>query len=1107
LRSERQLSVTSAPASVPLPQPGDDGASASTVHFRMHANYPAFIERSEVRIFDREQSVRATPLYVIEVGRNGIAEWRPDPERFREPVELKYVLRAYDAQGRFDETAPQPLPLVRAERAEGGPVEPPKKDAQSALENGLSVKNIPLGSGTIKVEGKGVPPDHTVWLAGQPVPVDEQGNFAAETILPSGMHTVEVAVLDAEGNGELYLRDLEFEERDWFYVGMADLTLSSNSTSGPADALVGENPQYDLDSSADGRLAFYVDGKVLPGWKLTASADTREGPVEDLFTNFLDKSPESLFRRIDPDYYYPTYGDDGTVEEMAPTLGKFFLKLRNGDSHALWGNFKVGYLGNELAHVDRGLYGANLHYQTPSTTSFGEQRLVLDGFAAEPGTVPSREEFRATGGSLYFLSQQDLLVGSERVRIEVRDRDSGLVTSVVNLRPGTDYDIDYLQGRILLSEPLAATVDDSELIRSGGSLGDEAWLVAQYEYTPGFEEMDTMASGGEGHFWLGDVVRLGLTANNNAEGDGDGSLYGGDVTLRKSSESWLKVQAGKRDGLASTWLRSDDGGFGFIGTDALGFTEADSDAYRADLSIGFADLVPGSRGRLGLYAQTLDAGYSVPGLTALSDTRQFGGLLRLPLTDRLHLSAKADSRNQTEGLETRAAVLDLGYRLTDRWSLSAGVRNELREDNSPVVLATQEEGSRTDAGLQLGFDSQARWRTYGFAQTTLSKSGTREDNGRVGLGGSYRLSDRVSFNAEASHGDLGPAAKLGTSYQPTDRTTLYLNYGLENERTDTGIYGRRGNLIAGARTRLSDSASVYLEDRYQHAGSATGLTHATGLNLKPADRWNLGSTWDLGTLIDRETGAEIQRKAGGLRVGYGFDKLQLSSGFEYRFDETEQLDGSESDRTTYLFRNNLKVQITPDWRVVGRLNHSFSDSSLGQFYDGGYTEGVVGFAYRPVKHDRLNALAKYTYFYNIPATDQFALRDTSVEFTQKSHVASVDLMYDLTRNLSVGGKYAYRLGQVSLDREDPEFFDNDAHLVILRADWRLLRDWETSVEFRLLDLPDIDDRRSGALLGVYRYVGDHMKVGVGYNFTDFSDDLTDLSYENHGFFINFLIGM
>ena len=62
--------------------------------------------------------------------------------------------------------------------------------------------------------------------------------------------------------------------------------------------------------------------------------------------------------------------------------------------------------------------------------------------------------------------------------------------------------------------------------------------------------------------------------------------------------------------------------------------------------------------------------------------------------------------------------------------------------------------------------------------------------------------------------------------------------------------------------------------------------------------------------------------------------------------------------------------MTPDARLVAKFNHSFSDSSLGQFYDGGYTEAVVGFAYRPVKHDRLNALLKYTYLYNFPTTDQ-----------------------------------------------------------------------------------------------------------------------------------------
>ena len=40
---------------------------------------------------------------------------------------------------------------------------------------------------------------------------------------------------------------------------------------------------------------------------------------------------------------------------------------------------------------------------------------------------------------------------------------------------------------------------------------------------------------------------------------------------------------------------------------------------------------------------------------------------------------------------------------------------------------------------------------------------------------------------------------------------------------------------------------------------------------------------------------------------------------------------------------------------------------------------------------------------------------------------------------------------------------------------------------------------------IYRYLGKHFKIGVGYNFTDYSDDLTDLDFDRHGVFFN-LIG-
>ena len=50
----------------------------------------------------------------------------------------------------------------------------------------------------------------------------------------------------------------------------------------------------------------------------------------------------------------------------------------------------------------------------------------------------------------------------------------------------------------------------------------------------------------------------------------------------------------------------------------------------------------------------------------------------------------------------------------------------------------------------------------------------------------------------------------------------------------------------------------------------------------------------------------------------------------------------------------------------------------------------------------------------------------------------------------------------------------------------------------MLDLPDVSQQRSGALVAVYRYLGKNVKVGAGYNFTDFSDDLTDLNTTTRG---------
>ena len=237
-------------------------------------------------------------------------------------------------------------------------------------------------------------------------------------------------------------------------------------------------------------------------------------------------------------------------------------------------------------------------------------------------------------------------------------------------------------------------------------------------------------------------------------------------------------------------------------------------------------------------------------------------------------------------------------------------------------------------------------------------------------------------------------------------------------------------------------------------------------------------------------------------MGYSANALTFASDLEYRVDENEAPDTTLSTRKTWLTKNSLKYQVNPSWRLIAKFNHSNSSSTQGEFYDGNYTEAVVGYAFRPINNDRLNALVKYTYFYNLPTAGQVTIDNTAAQYIQKSNIVSTDVSWDMTSRWTLGAKIAFRMGELSQDRVNPQFFQSRAQLYILRADWHVLRRWDWLIEGRVLALPDAKDRRSGFLTGVYRHLGNNLKVGVGYNFTSFSDDLTDYSFTSQGVFIN-----
>ncbi|HMM74621.1 MAG TPA: hypothetical protein PJ986_02855 [Gammaproteobacteria bacterium] len=257
------------------------------VEFLAYTNYAWFVAKAEIRLFERDEGRAQAPLAVLPLDvRAGGVQWTVPGDA---PDELRFVLRVYDAQGRYDETVVKPLTLVDRARPAPDADDPARERLVGWGENSLAVSNIAVRGGTVTVDGEHVPAGAPVTALDLPVPVDRNGRFALRQILPPGPHEVAVAVGREDGSVARYSRDLSIADDSWFYVAMADLTLGNNSTTGPIEIVTSDLDQYDGSSFAYGRTAFYVKGKIKGKYLLTASADTREQPLEHLFSNFSDK--------------------------------------------------------------------------------------------------------------------------------------------------------------------------------------------------------------------------------------------------------------------------------------------------------------------------------------------------------------------------------------------------------------------------------------------------------------------------------------------------------------------------------------------------------------------------------------------------------------------------------------------------------------------------------------------------------------------------------------------------------------------------------------------------------------------------------------------------
>jgi len=1094
LNVETQLNVTANNGSVTV-------LRSSPVEFSMFSNYNHYIERSEIRIFDIGASVKSTPLMVLPVGVNQHAEL---VDMSALPDDIIYVLRVYGAKDRFDETEAKPLTLTTGDNF--APVE--RFGVSNEIGHSIdrtAVRNIRVKGASVTVFGENIAQTDSVTIANQTVPTDSEGRFLKQMILPFGDHAIDIEVQSATQRKN-FTREVYLDDTDFFYVSIGDITLGTSSSVAPAEFL-GKQDQDFGDVSAIGRGAAYFKGHVKGDFLVTGSIDTGEERLGDILNNLNDKDPRQLLRRLDADRFYPVYGDDSTLVEDAPTQGRFYLKVEKDDSHVLWGNFSTQITGTEFAHLDRGLYGAIGDFRSKETTSQGERKTHVTAFAADPGTIASREEFRATGGSVYFLNRQDLSIGSERVRVEIRDKVSGLVVETRDLRPQEDYDVDYIQGRILLSDPLQSTARDNQVVRDGALSGNDIFVVVRYEYTPTLSDVDGFTVGGRATQWLGDHLRVGVTGQSETTDTADQTLWGVDAIVRHSAGTYIKGEIAQTDGPGFDQVRSTDGGFLFEDVDGQGGSDRTALAYHIEGAVDLSE-VSGLNGKLNGYYDMQEDGFSGANRLISGSVERWGLGASVDLTDRTHVSVQYDEVDSEERGATRAIYGDLKYNLSDKTALAVGVRHDERDVTTGVAFPLAD-GSRTDISGQVDYRVDDDLSLYAFGQVTVDRDASRQSNDRVGLGGEVVVNERLKLNGEGSYGDGGFGANAQATFARSDNSEFYLGYGLSADRTDTGfstasqLLANFGTLTVGNRTRFNDSLSVYGEERFGFGSEQSSQTRVYGVDFNPSEVWSLSASIENGEIEDEVNGS-FERTAFAGTIARASDNARIASNLEVRFEDGIT-GGTSRDRTTVLSRNTLSLEPNEDWEVLGRLNFVISDSDQADFLDADYVEGVLGAAYRPVENDRFNGLVKYTYFEDLAPAQQISSGGQVELPRQRSQIFSVDTAYDLTKKLTIGGKYGYREGEVALSRLDDNFVSSDAQLGVIRLDYHVIKKWDLIGEARWLSTSLADDDRFGALVGVYRHVGENAKIGAGYNFSSFSDDLTNFENDNDGFFIN-LIG-
>ncbi len=886
----------------------------------------------------------------------------------------------------------------------------------------------------------------------------KEGKFTAK--LRSGIDAQTVKIRATTLNFEAFTQaQFETNLRPGITTGVLDFRLGNRGTD------YYRNFRDFVPSDGDNSAKFNVTGQVFStgkvgDWLFTGAYNSARslnkncGSDTNLFrTPNINNSCEDL---------YPVTGDTSKVDVLTPSQDSVYARFERSTGvvnslpdMVMWGDYSTSEFATksqQFSATNRQLHGAKVNYNVGPLQASAFYGDNVQGF--------QRDTIAPDGTSgTYFLSRRLSIGGSEQISIETEelDRPGTLINSEQLIR-GTDYEIDYDRGTILLRRPLLRTsVSDSGnvMVRK---------IVATYQYfTPG---VSSNIVGGRLQYNLSRTQNqeswLGASWVNEQQGVRNFGLYGADAVLAISPNSSITAEYAKSTNATSFDGRSVDGA-----------------AYRVEAQTKISDAIQAKA-----FYRSTDAGFSnnatssfVPGQS------RYGAEVTTKIAANTNIRVQLDRENNN-GVAPAVLFPNLADVLAAR---NIAVPGSIVDNNLTTITAgvQQRVGAAT---VDLDYVSRNREDRLAALNTGTSS----QIRSRL----SVPISSNITFRA------LNETAlsQQQDSLYP-NRTALGLDWaayqGVNVKLNQNFITG--GQLANSSYTSLDIDASQKLASNttvtgrysispYQSIG-ALGLQQ--GIILAPGLKMDLSYE----RLIAGDNGGYALTSAGQqspqpYAPGQSTSSIGVGSGNSYsigiaytdnpnyqanaRYEVRDGVSGSSSG-----INAGITGKVSPELTALARYQqNSAANQVLGGSSLSATTNFKVGLAYRNPDSDQVNALLSYQYRRNPSTTPEDIL--SSIGSGSEDNTIAAEVIYAPDWQWELYGKYAFRTGTNFLATNT----NTTSSLSIgqLRATYRLGYSWDLVADGRIITQPNQGYTETGLAVEAGYYLTPNLRLSGGYGF-------------------------